>query len=171
MADEVYPFSQLDKEILANGPVALYFNQQVLEEAKQWFLHQNYEIMTFDCNTWVSQENFHSDVSQTFGFSEYYGRNLDAFNDFLSEAIFRDEKQGTVLVFLGFDTFAKRFPQFAWHVLDIIAKHSYDFLLAPYTFTLIALVQSNDPTVLFQPVGARPVIWNRREWSDMSRGL
>jgi len=166
MTEEANDRSRFDMQLLADGPIILYFKRHVLEEASEWFGHQNYEVVTFDCSTWESQEDFHADVSQRLRFPSYYGRNLDAFNDCLSE-IDRPQKQGTVLVFLGFETFTKRFPQVALHVLDIIATRSYHFLLGSYK--LLALVQSDDPNLSFRPVGARPVIWNPREWLNKNR--
>ncbi|GHO60494.1 barstar family protein [Ktedonobacter robiniae] len=168
MAEEIDHASRLDRQLLQHGPIALYFQWRILEEATEWFSQQNYEVVTFDCRQWRSPEDFFTDVSQRLRFPEYFGRNLDAFNDCLSE-IDLPQKQGTVLVFLRFETFTARHPQFAWTVLDIIATNAYRFLLDSYQ--LIALVQSDDPKLSFQPVGAHPVLWNPREWFNKNRGL
>jgi RNAse (barnase) inhibitor barstar len=168
MTEEIDHSFQLDKQLIMNGPITLYFKRHILEETTQWFDQQNYEVVTFDCCQWKSPEDFFTDVSQRLSFPEYFGRNLDAFNDCLSEIDFPG-KRGIVLVFLRFETFIARHPQFAWAVLDIIATNSYRCLLDSYQ--LIALVQSDDPTLSFQPVGAHPVLWNPREWLNKSRGL
>ena len=34
---------------------------------------------------------------------------------------------------------------------------------------MLALVQSRDPDLRFDPVGATPVVWNDAEWLDASR--
>lgn len=36
---------------------------------------------------------------------------------------------------------------------------------------IIYLVQSNDPQLSFEPVGAMPVMWNDAEWLNSKRGL
>jgi len=36
---------------------------------------------------------------------------------------------------------------------------------------LLALVQSDDPRIRFERIGAVPVNWNPREWLDSDRGL
>lgn len=167
MTEEIDHVLSLDKQLLQNGPIILYFQRRILEESAEWFGQQNYKVVTFDCRQWKSREDFFTDVSQRLNFPEYFGRNLDAFNDCLSE-IALPERRGTVLVFLRFETFAARHPQFAWAVLDIIATNAYHFLLDAYQ--LIALVQSDDPKLAFQPVGARPVVWNPREWLNKQRG-
>jgi RNAse (barnase) inhibitor barstar len=168
MTGETDHHSRLDRQLLQNGPITLYFKRHVLDEATEWFCQQNYEGVTFDCREWKSPEGFFTNVSQRLDFPEYFGRNLDAFNDCLSE-IALPQKRGTVLVFLYFDTFTARHRQFAWAVLDIIATNAYRFLLDAYQ--LIALVQSDDPKLSFQPIGAHPVLWNPREWLNKNRGL
>lgn len=168
MTEEIDRTFSLDRQLLQNGPIILYFQQRILEETIEWFRQQNYEVVSFDCRQWTSREDFFSDVSQRLNFPAYFGRNLDAFNDCLSE-IALPEKRGTILMFLRFETFAARHHQFAWDVLDIIATNAYRFLLDAYR--LITLVQSDDPKLSFQPVGAHPVSWNPREWLNKNRGV
>jgi len=63
----------------------------------------------------------------------------------------------------------ERIPAVAWHVLDIVEVNSRRFSL--FGRRLIALVQSDDPSLSFDPVGARPVVWNPREMFAWWRGL
>lgn len=168
MTGEIDHHFQLDRQLLQNGPITLYFKRQVLEEDAEWFCQQNYEVVTFDCREWKSPDDFFTDVSQRLSFPEYFGRNLNAFNDCLSE-IALPRKRGMVLIFLGFETFTARHPRLAEGILDIIATNAYRFLLDSYQ--LITLVQSDNPKLSFQPVGAHPVLWNPREWLNKNRGL
>jgi RNAse (barnase) inhibitor barstar len=158
----------LDRQILQRGAICLYFRPEVLEEDVKWFRENQYLIHQFDCATWNSEDDFHTDVDQKLGFPDYYGGNLNAFNDCLSDIEVPDSS-GTVLVFLRFDAFAKEFPQVAWNVLDIIETNSRRLLLTGQR--LIALVQSDDPAISFEPVGACAVSWNSREWLNNNRGL
>lgn len=168
MAEEIDHASRLDRLLLQSGPIILYFQRHILEETTEWFGQQNYEVVTLDCRQWKSLEDFFTDVSQRLNFPDYFGRNLNAFNDCLSE-IALPERRGTVLVFLRFETFATRHPQFAWAVLDIIATNAYRFLLDSYQF--MAFIQSDDPKLFLQPVGVHRVLWNPREWLDKTREL
>jgi RNAse (barnase) inhibitor barstar len=161
-------FQRLDWTILQTGAISLYWKQDILEEACRWFRDNQYVIHNFDCTQWKSEEDFHTEVSLTLGFPEYYGCNLDAFNDSLS-CIEIQTKGGMVLVFHRFDTFARTFPRAAYIILDIIECNSRGFLLTGQR--LIALVQSNDPEISFDPVGARPVAWNPKEWPKKNREL
>ena len=79
------------------------------------------------------------------------------------------EEGGRVLVFNRYDSFAARFPDVAWSVLDTMAFRSRWFLL--FGRRLIILVQSDDPEIFFEPVGGCRVMWNQREWLRSSRGL
>lgn len=160
--------TRLDWRILQNGAISLYFQRHALADDIAWLREHGYEIHEFDCSQWTSESEFHADVSRDLGFPSWYGRNLNAFNDSLSDLVVPDNG-GVALVLVRYDLFVQRLPNVAWHVLDIVDVNSRRFLL--FGRRLIALVQSDDPSISFDPVGARPVMWNRREWLDRQRGL
>ena len=159
---------RLDWRILQNGPIALYFNPKILDDDITWFENQQYVICSFDCSTWKTVDDFHRDVADILKFPEYYGKNLDAFNDCLGDIHLLDNG-GCILKFLHFDYFLTRFPEVAWNILDIVADNSRRFLFQGKR--LIGLVQSDDPRIELKPVGATPVIWNPQEWLSANRGL
>jgi RNAse (barnase) inhibitor barstar len=158
---------RLDYRILQNGAVCLYFRPHILQEDIDWLRQQTYDVHELDCARWTSEAEFHTAVSESLSFPDWYGRNLHAFNDSLSDIVVPDEG-GTALVFQRFDLFAARDPTAAWHILDIIEVNSRRFSL--FGKRLIALVQSDDPAISFSPVGACPVMWNPREWLNKHRG-
>jgi hypothetical protein len=80
----------------------------------------------------------------------YYGRNLDALNDCLSD-IGIPEEGGRVLVFNRYDSFAANNPHVAWSVLDLMEINSRRLLL--FGRRLIILVPSEDPGISFDSVG------------------
>ena len=160
--------TRLDWRILQNGAICLYFQRHILDEDVAWLREHGYEVHEFDCAQWTSESEFHADVSRELGFPAWYGRNLDAFNDSLSDLVVPDAG-GVALVLGRFDLFTQRLPNVAWHVLDIVEVNSRRFLL--FGRRLVALVQSDDPAISFDPVGARPVMWNPREWLARRRGL
>jgi RNAse (barnase) inhibitor barstar len=160
--------TRLDWRILQNGATCLYFQRCILDEDVAWLRAQRYEIHHFDCERWTSESEFHASVSESLGFPDWYGRNLHAFNDSLSDTVVPDEG-GSTLVFRRFDLFAAREPTVAWHILDMIEINSRRFFL--FGKRLIALVQSDDPFISINPVGARRVMWNPRELFDKQRGL
>jgi RNAse (barnase) inhibitor barstar len=169
MTEEIDLASRIGRQLLEHGPITLYRKPDILEETTKWFGQHNYEVVTFDCLQWKSpEEDFYTDVSKQLGFPDYFGRNLHAFDDCLGDTYF-PEKQGIVLAFRNFETFYDRDKDFAWNVLDIIATKAYGFLHGPYR--LIALVQSDDPELSFEPVGAHFVQWNSREWFNKARRL
>lgn len=86
--------------------------------------------------------------------------NLDALEELLVDMDVPQES-GTLFVFWRFDTFARRFSRHAFQVLDIMEQTSRMFLLSGQRF--MALVQSDDPDLAFDPVGARPVLLNPTE--------
>jgi RNAse (barnase) inhibitor barstar len=152
-------YRRLDLNILRKGAIELYSNRTLLEEACQWFRGENYHVFVFQCAGWESTNDFHEAISNTLHFPDYYGLNLDAFNDCLAY-IDVPQESGCLLVFYCFDLFAKKFPHFAYDVLDIIEINSRRFLL--YGERLIALLQSDDPNISFKPVGARSISLNQK---------
>jgi RNAse (barnase) inhibitor barstar len=158
----------LDWEILQNSPIALYFRQETLDQDIEWLRGNRYEVFVFDCSGWKSEAAFHRDVAGGLGFPDYYGRNLPAFYDCLSDLVIADDG-GTAIVFQKYDQFTRRDPKIAWRILDIIADNSR--IQSLFGRRLIALVQSDDPAIEFDPVGACPVMWNPKEWLNERRGL
>jgi RNAse (barnase) inhibitor barstar len=161
-------WERLDWRILLNGAISLYFHQEVLSQDIEWFKQNGYQVYSFDCAKWISEEAFHLDLKRTLPLPDYYGKNLDALNDSLID-IDVPTTSGCVLQFMRFDLFAERMPSVAQAVLAIIERTSRHFLLTGQR--LIAVLQSNDPRISFQPVGACPVMWNPKEWLNSKRGV
>jgi hypothetical protein len=74
---------------------------------------------------------------------------------------------GTVLVFSGYEALTARQPNPAQTILDIIARGAHFATL--FGHRLLCLVQSNDPDIRFDVVGAAPVMWNPVEWLKANR--
>jgi hypothetical protein len=66
-----------------------------------------------------------------------------------------------------YDVFAAREPDNAQALLDIWAGQARRGLL--FGYQMLCLIQSDDPRLAFQPVGACPVMWNPAEWLKSSR--
>lgn len=166
--EESEEFARLDWRLLQNGSVTLYLRPEFLAEDGAWLRAHEYRLDSFDCSAWASELLMHEALAAGLDFPEYYGRNLDAFNDCISGIDIPGES-GRVLVFTRYDLFAARFTRAAWVVLDILETQSRFLLL--FGRRLLTLVQSDDPGISFKPVGARPVMWNRRVWLSKDRGL
>lgn len=159
---------RLDWKLLERGAIALYHKSSVLSADIGWFRQQKYVIHELNGAEWTTPDAFHGDVQRGLGFPEYYGKNLASWVDCLPEIQVPDEG-GVVLVFRRYDVFAKAHPSLAQTILDSIESTSRRFLLTGRR--LIALVQSEDPRLRFERVGALPVTWNPREWTDADRGI
>jgi RNAse (barnase) inhibitor barstar len=153
---------------LRSGAISLYFRPEILAEDVTWLREHQYEVYSFDCAAWETEADFHDEVNRQLSFPGYYGHNLHAFSDCLSQ-LNVPEAGGLALQLMRIDQFASRLPAFAWDVLDIIEHNSRDFLLTGRRF--IALAQTDDPRLCFDPVGARRISWNPREWLNKNRGL
>jgi RNAse (barnase) inhibitor barstar len=161
-------WQRLDLRLLQNSPVTLYFRPEVMEQDLAWLRGERYRIDEFDCTHWDGEPDFHADVARRLGFPDYYGGNLDAFNDCIGDIAIPDTG-GLAIVLRTFDLFVKREAVVAQHILDIVASASWRHLL--FGRRLMTIVQSDDPRIAFDSVGAHPVIWNPREWLNKNRGI
>jgi RNAse (barnase) inhibitor barstar len=166
--DDAEEWQRLDWQILQNSAISLYFSLSVLETDMAWFAREDYQVLSLSTSDCASPESLLIALAETLSFPDYFGRNLHAFNDCLSDVCV-PETGGLVLVLRDFHTFAEAFRSFAQAVLDICAGNSRRFLLTGRRF--VVLVHSADPRIAFEPVGATPVMWNPREWFNSSRGL
>ena len=158
---------RLDWKLLERGAVALYFKSSVLSGDLGWFRQQRYTVHELDAGAWTAPAEFHVDAQRVLGFPDYYAKNLASWIDCLAEVPVPDDS-GMVLVFRRYDAFARSQPQLAQTILDSIESTSRRFLLTGRR--LLALVQSDDPRIRFERVGAMPVTWNPREWLESDRG-
>jgi RNAse (barnase) inhibitor barstar len=166
--DDPEEWQRLDWQLLQNSPITLYFSPSVLDADAAWFVEQRYRALYFRAADHASSEELLAALGKVLGFPEYYGRNLDAFNDCLSEVDVPDVG-GLLLVLRDFDVLAADSRPIAQALLDICADNSRRFLLTGKRF--LVLVHSADPRIAFDPVGAAPVMWNPKEWLNSSRGL
>ncbi|MCC6521953.1 MAG: barstar family protein [Polyangiaceae bacterium] len=165
--DEPSSWERLDYQALRDGAL-LYFSNDVLERDVAWLMGERYETQVFDCRTWKSELDFHRDVAVRLRFPDYYGENLDAFNDCMRDLAVPDDG-GTVLVFRGIDAFHRQRSKVVWHMVDILLGTAHSNLLLGRR--LLTFLQSDDPRFSLEPAGAWGVKWNRREWLDANRGL
>jgi RNAse (barnase) inhibitor barstar len=157
---------RLDWRLLERGAIALYYKSSVLSADLAWLRQAKYVVHEMNGAAWTTPEAFHADVQRSLAFPDYYAKNLASWIDCLAEIPVPDES-GTALVFRRYDAFAKAQPQLAQTILDSIECTSRRFLLTGRR--LLALVQSDDPRIRFERVGAVPVTWNPREWVDSER--
>jgi len=161
---------RLDWHLMQNGAVTLYFQMAILEQDLAWLRGHGYRIETIDCNdctTFFRQMSLALKFKEQFGYEDWSG-NLDALNDAFG-SLECDADAGLVFCFHRYDLLKASDAYLAHTVLDIIESNSRDHLL--FGQRLLALVQSDDPTIQFDSLGARAANWNRQEWLDKNRGL
>jgi len=159
---------RLDWLLFQNGGVVLYHKQQVLAEHTAWLVREGYQLRELDGYGWKDSRAFHDDVKRVFAFPSHYSNNLASFVDSLAEL--EIPTGGAVAVQIRrYDRFAKTESHLAWSVLDALETTSRRLLLTGRR--LLTLVQSDDPRIKFERVGAMPVNWNPREWLETDRGI
>jgi len=117
-----------------------------------------YLVHRIDAHAWVTVGDMHTAFAQVMSFPAYYGRNLDAFDDVLSDVARFDygsdpNSVGTVVAVAGYDTLTGIDRRTADAVLDIFAVQAR--VAALYAHPMLCLVESTITD--YPPVGGRPV--------------
>ncbi|MFL5580426.1 MAG: barstar family protein [Gemmatimonadaceae bacterium] len=158
---------RLDFRLLESGAVALYHKKPVLEAHLGWLREHGWRVHGFDCSRWDSADAMHADLRRGLGFADHYRPTLASLVDALAELDVTEG--GAALQLVRYDLFVARERSLAQTLLDVVETTSRGFLLTGRK--LLALVQSDDPRIAFERVGARPVNWNPAEWLPADRGV
>jgi hypothetical protein len=164
----------VDFRLVHNTFVTMFWRSSLLGETVGWLRSHGYEVAEFDAGSWASVGDMLDDLAERLQFPGYFGRNLDALNDCMRDVASHEygwaaDATGLVIVLSAFDTFATVDRTTAQIMLSIVADQARSAILVGNR--LICLVQSNDPQLSFEPVGAMPVLWNDAELLNSSRGL
>jgi len=147
--------TELDTALLADGPVALVADPGPVVRWLAGHGYRVHRIRAGDCRTGA---DLHAALAHALDLPEGYGRNLDALNDVLRSYAL-GAGPGLALVLDRYDAFARRDRATAQAVLEVFAGQARLGLL--HSRRLLCLVQSDDPGLAFDPVGASPVTWHR----------
>ncbi len=170
-------WQRLDRQLILNGGIALYLKASILQDDTAWLKTHGYQIYELHCESWSSDAVMHQDFKHILKFPDYYGENLDALKDCLSDLEVPDSG-GIALVLHRFDVFAKSagatvYPHaqrtIAEFLLVILATTTRDLMLTGSRF--ITMAQSDDPRIQFEKLGSVSAIWNPKEWLNKNRGL
>jgi hypothetical protein len=161
---------RLDWHLMQDGAVTLYFQSAILEADLAWLRTQGYIVQTIDCSDYTGFQQQMSTAlrfKEQFGYDQWSG-NLNALHDAF-RYLDMDASTGLVFCFLRYDLLCKAHPEVGHAVLEILEYHSRDYLMLGHR--LLALVQSNDPEIHFEDLGARSARWNHKEQLNKHRGL
>jgi len=158
----------IDFQIARDGFVNLFSNNGLLSESETWLAERGYQMIRFDAASWPP--TLHVDVAREFHFPSYYGHNLDALADCLSDVAaanygWRDPSDsvptGLVIVFQNFSTVLGYDSKLASAVLNIFARAAAEAALFGNRMLVLVRVDESDAEVKLNP---QPIVWNSREW-------
>jgi RNAse (barnase) inhibitor barstar len=156
----------LESRLLQNGCVVLYHNPFLMEEHSGLLVASGWAFKEIYVGAHGTQDELYDQVAGSLSFPNYFGRNLDALRDCMSDLDF-SETPRLALGLIRFHALAHRDPAFAHAVLDIFAEMERGCLMTGKR--VMFMVQSDDPNLHFPEVGATPVLWNFEEWLDSKR--
>ena len=158
-------------ELLSESPVTMFWRSELFADATARLEADGYQVVTLSAADWTVGA-MHTALAEAFAFPDYYGRNLDALDECLSDVVNQEYgwdpgASGLVIALSGYEGFVELDRRTANVVLDLIAGHSRR--AAVLGRRLLCLVQSGDPNLVLEPVGASIPRWNRAEWVDSKR--
>ncbi|WIE61520.1 barstar family protein [Curtobacterium sp. MCLR17_032] len=117
--------NRLDFEIARDGFVRRLEDDAALRNAKTWLRREGYRVVKLDAGAWEEDKQMHMAFATSLQFPSYFGKNLDALNDCMSDVAeaaygWDASETGLVLILSSFDRFAQRLPRTAYHVRDIL---------------------------------------------------
>jgi methionine synthase II (cobalamin-independent) len=172
----VYPRSvELDRgadrafALTHDGFVTLFHSRELLAEELRWLRDANYRVIELDAAAWATPADLYDEFAVVFSFPDYFGRNHHALRDCLRDVQIHPDATGVVLALHGYDAFARAYPDDANFLLDILETQAREQKM--FGERWLVLVQSDDPRLSLEPIGAYVPRWNHREFRDSSRGL
>jgi hypothetical protein len=150
----------------------MFFSTEVLRSNVAWLSDHGYRVVHLEASRWRIEQDVHADLALALNFPDYYGRNLDALNECLSDVAgcdygFSEADAGLVLVMRGIDRFMQRQPRLALDLMDAVVGTARGAAL--FGHRILCLVQSDDPNLEIPPIGAAVVSWNDAEWMNSNR--
>jgi hypothetical protein len=163
-----------DYQLIQNGFVSKFYSPEVLAETVSMLSRSGYRVVSVDASRWDVTQDMHRDIAASLNFPDYYGENLDALNDCLSDVASGDygwsvEDKGLVLVIDNVDKFWATEPRVAFELIDIFNLNATRAAL--YGNRLMCLVRSDDPRWEPPPFGGYSASWNPTEWLDKNRDV
>lgn len=156
-----------DLRLLENGCVHRYWRPEVLAAEVDALLALGWAVVEMDASGWGDPAVIHEAWAAALAFPEYYGRNLAALDDCLSDVVqraygFPPDVEGLALVLDRFDGFVLDDAGAAAAVLEIIDVQARHGLL--FGNRMMALVRTDDATLELPALRGRAVGWNPAEW-------
>lgn len=131
-----------------------------------WWLRRveplGYDVRRLDASGWSDVERLHQDLARELSFPDYYGRNLDALDDCLSDVAegaygWDTSARGLLLVLHDYERFLGLERRVANAVLDILEWNGRRAMLFGFRVLTIAQVGADKADLLLDEVGGHPV--------------
>lgn len=155
----------LSLEMLDHGCITLFYKETIFQEYVDRLADEVEGIFRLDAASWKTEDDFHCSISQELQFPSYYGKNLNALNDCLSDL----SGKKIAVAISNFDKFKKNHDNVADTILKILQTNCWRSLLLDGF--IIVLLQSTTGDITFNGWEELSPTWNRKEWLNKDHGL
>ena len=123
----------VDFALVRDGGLTLFTDPDALIATEQRLGGIGYETMSLECGTW-DEATLHRELANALAFPDYYGHNLDALHDCLTDVAhgdhgWRPSRTGLAITLRGFRAFSYGAPVLAQALVDAAAQCSRTALL------------------------------------------
>jgi hypothetical protein len=100
----------VDFRLVQNTFVTMFGRSSLLDETIEWMRSHAYDVVEFDAASWASDTEMLDDMAAGLSFPDYFGRNLNALNNCMSDVAsceygWHADATGLVIVLKAFDAF------------------------------------------------------------------
>ncbi|MDX8353569.1 hypothetical protein [Cognatiyoonia sp. IB215182] len=158
-----------DTDLLRHGAITLFHKEDVYQRAIEDLAILGYELLNWHFRDWTQFCARVSDdlrLEESFGYTPWTG-NMDALNDALALQPF-SRTDRCVIGLPDYDAVDAGLNGQGWHVLDLIERHSRDYLVSGKRLIGLVLTQKEDG--MFPALGGRAPALNAREKPESVSG-
>ena len=155
-----------DFEIISRGGVSLFRNRSVMADALGELRELGYECVQLDATSW-GEPQLHTDFAAALNFPDYYGHNLNALRDCLSDVAhgeygWTSSATGLAVSILGYGDLRRRDEELALLAASILVSTTRNGLLLGHR--LIWLLQVSESPLTLGPLDCIEARLDRREF-------
>ena len=151
-------------KMLLDGSITLFYNTNILDDSINKLTTENVCIYYFDANNWITLDDFYTNFKTKMNLPDYFGNNLDALNDCLSDFI----GQNIAICIRNYDVFMEKFSYESNILPRIILTQCWSSLLQESY--ILMLIHTKKGNISVKDIPLFTPKWNFMEMLNSNHG-